>query len=133
MRLTSATVYALRALVYLARHGGGRMLASAAIAEAEGLPDRFLVNVLTPLVRAGVLYSVRGPDGGYRLARPAKGTTLLEVVEAVEGPVRGEAPPVGTSTEAMRFDGQLQATCEKAAETVRGRLRRVSLADLAAE
>jgi Rrf2 family protein len=131
MRLTSATAYALRALVYLARHGDGRMLASAAIAEAEGLPDRFLVKVLAPLVRADVLHSAGGPGGGYRLARPAKRITLLEVVEAVEGPVRGEAPPVGVTAEGKRVDRQLQAACEKAAETVRGRLRRVSLADLA--
>jgi Rrf2 family protein len=131
MKLSNASGYALRALVYLARHGEGRLLPSAAIAEAEGLPTKFLRKVLKPLVGAGVLESVRGPGGGFRLARPAKSITLLEVVVAVQGPVRGEAPPVGTSAEARRFDGQLQATCEKAAETVRKQLRRVSLADLA--
>jgi Rrf2 family protein len=131
MRLTSATRHALRALVHLARHGGGRMLASAAIAEAEGLPDRFLVKVLAPLVRADVLHSAGGPGGGYRLARPAKGITLLEVVEAVEGPVRGEAPTVGADAAGAAFDKRLQAVCDKAAEVTRERLRRVSLADLA--
>jgi Rrf2 family protein len=91
MKLSNASGYAVSALAHLARHDG-RLLPSGAIAEAAGLPDRFLVKVLTPLVRARVLYSVRGPLGGYRLARPAKGITLLEVVEAVDGPVRGEAP-----------------------------------------
>jgi Rrf2 family protein len=133
MRLTNATGYALAALVYLARHGDGRLLSASAIAKVEGLPEKFLLKVLKPLVGAGVLHSARGPGGGYLLARPAKGITLLEVMEAVQGPVRGEAPAVGTSAEARRLDVQLQATCEKAAETVRGRLRRVSLADLAAE
>jgi hypothetical protein len=70
--------------------------------------------------------------GGYRLARPAKGITLLEVVEAVEGPLRGEAPPLGITPEGRRLDSRLQAMCDQAAKTVRGRLRRVSLADLAA-
>jgi Rrf2 family protein len=90
MRLTSATAYALRALVHLAGHGDGRLLASAAVAEAEGLPVKFLPKVLNPLVGAGVLHSARGPGGGYLLARPPKSITLLEVVEAVEGPVRGQ-------------------------------------------
>jgi hypothetical protein len=53
------------------------------------------------------------------------------VVETVEGPVRGEAPPASDTTEGRRMDARLQAACDLAAETVRGRLRRVSLADLA--
>jgi Rrf2 family protein len=130
MKLTSATRYALHALAYLARHGGGRMLAAAAIAGAAGLPERFLVKALRPLVGAGLLEAVRGPRGGYRLARPAKRITLLEVVEAVEGPVRGEVPPVGTGGVAA-FDKRLRAACDKAAEITRRQLRRVSLADLA--
>jgi hypothetical protein len=72
-----------------------------------------------------------GPGGGFRLARPAKGITLLEVVEAVEGPVRGAALPASDTAQGRRMDARLQAVCDLAAETVRGRLRRVSLADLA--
>jgi Rrf2 family protein len=94
---------------------------------------RYLLKALKALARAGVLHSAGGPGGGYRLARPAKRITLLEVVEAVEGPVRGEAPPVSATAEGKRLDRQLQAACEKATETVRGRLRRMSPADLAAE
>jgi Rrf2 family protein len=133
MKLSKVSGYAVRALAHLARHGDGRLLASAAIAEAEGLTEGFLVKVLRPLVKTGVLYSVRGPNGGCRLARHAKGITLLEVVEAVQGPVRGEAPPVGVAPEGRRIDQRLQAACEKAAWLTRERLRRVSLADLAAE
>jgi Rrf2 family protein len=131
MKLSNASGYAIRALAHLARHGDGRLVTTAAIAEAEGLPERFLADVLNPLARAGVLDSSRGPCGGFRLARPAKSVTLLEVVEAVEGPVRGLAPPEGGTPEGRRFDKRLQAACEKSAETVRGQLRRVSLADLA--
>jgi Rrf2 family protein len=131
MRLTSATGYALLGLVHLARHGGGRPLASAAVAAAEGLPEKFLLKVLHPLARAGILEAVRGPHGGYRLARPAGRITLLDVVEAVEGPVRGLAPPTGDTPEGRRLNARLQAACDKVAEVTRQRLRRVSLADLA--
>jgi Rrf2 family protein len=108
MKLTSASVYALRALLHLARHGSGGPVASHTIAAAEGLSERFLLKALAPLVKSGVLRSERRQGGGYCLARPARRTTLLEVVEAVDGPVRGEAPVVG-GREHARLDAKLQA------------------------
>jgi Rrf2 family protein len=129
MKFTSACVYALRALVYLARHEGGEFVRVEAIAGAPS--ESFLRKSLKPLVSAGVLRSSKGPRGGYRLARPARSITLLEVVEAVEGPVRGEAPVVGSRGHA-RLDAKLQEVCEGVAELVRRRLGKVSVADVAA-
>jgi Rrf2 family protein len=131
MRFTSACVYDLRALVHLARHGGGPV-ASHTIAAAEGLSEKFLLKALMPLVKSGVLRSERGQGGGYRLVRPARSITLLDVVEALDGPVRGEAPGVGGRGHAQ-LDGRLQKVCEGVAELVRRRLRRVTVADLAGE
>src|SRR5262245_32615350 len=93
MKLTRATGHALVGLAHLARHGGGRPVASHAIAAAHGIPEEFLLKCLRPLVSAGVLRSVKGPHGGFRLARPPGDITLLEVVEATEGPVRGYPTP----------------------------------------
>jgi Rrf2 family protein len=100
------------------------------IAEAEGLPAPFLGKALEPLVSAGVLQSARGPNGGYRLARPARPITLLDVVEAVDGPICGEAPRVGNEATAG-FDDRLQEVCDDVAELVRRQLGQVSLAELA--
>jgi Rrf2 family transcriptional regulator, iron-sulfur cluster assembly transcription factor len=130
MRFTSACAYALRALVHLARHQGDEFITVEAIAGAGALSRTFLRKSLKPLVSAGVLRSVKGPGGGYRLARPARSISLLEVVEAVEGPVRGKAPGAGGQGHA-RLDARLQAVCEGVAELVRRRLGKVSLADLA--
>jgi Rrf2 family protein len=130
MKLTSASVYALRALVHLARHEGAGFVSVEAIAGARS--ESFLRKSLKPLVSAGVLRSARGPHGGYRLARPARSITLLEVVEALDGPVRGEAPRVG-GREHARFGARLQAVCDRAAGAVRRRLGKVGLADLARE
>src|SRR5258708_958355 len=71
----------------------GAPVASHTIAREHGIPERFLLKVLNPLVSAGILSSLKGPHGGYRLARTASDITLLEVIEAVEGTIRGEAPP----------------------------------------
>ena len=113
------------------RHGPpGYLVVGAQAPPAE--TERFLLKVLKPLVSAGVLYSVRGPNGGYRLARPAKGITLLDVVEAVDGPVRGETPRWAAAA-GHKLNARLQQVCDAGAEEVRGRLRKVSLAYLAGE
>jgi Rrf2 family protein len=132
MRFTSACVHGLRALVHLARHEGDGLISGDAIADAEGLSWTFLTKALTALAKARVVVASRGRRGGIRLARPARSITLLEVVEAVDGPVRGEAPRVGGRGHA-RFDARLQAVCDGAAKAVRRRLRRVTVADLAGE
>jgi Rrf2 family protein len=130
MKLSSACAHAVCALTYLARHRGDGWVAAHTIAEAEGLSKGYLVNTLRRLVAAGVLHALRSPNGGFRLARSVRSVTLLEVVEAVEGPLRGQAPALGGGKHA-RLDARLQRVCEAVAETVRRRLGRVSLADLA--
>jgi Rrf2 family protein len=130
MKFTSMCVHALCALVYLARRRGGGLVPAAKIARAERLSRTFLVKALKALVSAGVLRSSKGPSGGYGLARPARSVTLLEVVEAVDGPIRGDAMRlVGKGS--ARLDARLQGVCDRVAEVVRHRLRKVSLADLA--
>jgi Rrf2 family protein len=132
MKFTSMCAHALYGLVYLARHEGRGLVSSNTIADGQGLSAEFLAKALKALASAGVLHSLRGPNGGYRLARPARSVTLLEVVEAVDGPIRGEAPRVAAA-DGHRLDDRLQGVCDGVAEVVRHRLRRVSLADLTRE
>src|SRR4051812_26128193 len=95
MRLSQSAAYALHALAHLAGREGDAPLSSRDIARACHVPERFLQKVLKPLAAAGVLRSAMGANGGYRLAKPAGKITLLEVVELVDGPIRGEAPALG--------------------------------------
>src|SRR5437762_10107134 len=92
MKLSLASSYALRAVGHLAALKDNQGLASHEIAKAQGIPERFILKLLKPLVSAGVLFSLRGPHGGYRLARLPANISLLEVLEAVDGPIRGRAP-----------------------------------------
>jgi len=130
MKLSRACGYALLALAYLARHGGNGPVTVDGIAAAEGLSESFLRKSLESLAGAGVLRSERGRGGGFRLARPARRITLLEVVEAVDGPVRRLVPRFADGDSA-RLDARLQEVCDDAAEAVRRRLGKVSVADLA--
>jgi Rrf2 family protein len=131
MKLSRASFYALRSMVFLARHDQGTLFPSHTIAQADGTPDRFLLKILKPLVSARMLRSVKGPHGGYKLARSPKDITLLDIIEAVDGPRRAEAPQF--SNEASALDRKLQAACEDAAKAVRPLLQQVSLAQLAAD
>jgi Rrf2 family protein len=131
MRLTHSSLYALRALAHMAAEGEARPLASQAIARAHGISTKYLLKALKRLVSAGVLLSRKGPRGGYRLARPAAKVTLLEVVEAVDGPVPAEAPGVAEGEAGKALDARLQEVCEHLAGLTRRRLAGVRLSDLA--
>jgi Rrf2 family protein len=62
------------------------------------MPERFLLQVLRTLVNEGLLKSTRGVDGGYRLAKPLSQISLLEIVEAIDGPIQPELPQIGGLT-----------------------------------
>lgn len=132
MKLSHAAVYAVHALTHLAGRPQGELVASHVIAAASGMPERFLLKVLKPLVSAQVLFSVKGPRGGYRLARQPKAVNLLEIVEAADGPLRGDAPPVGLPG-GDRVENRLRSIMDSATDLERKQLSKVTLADLAAE
>jgi Rrf2 family protein len=94
MNVTAKVDYAVRAMVELAAAGGGPLKVEA-IAKAQEVPRSFLENILVELRHARLVRSQRGPEGGYRLARPAEEITVADVIRTVEGPiasVRSESP-----------------------------------------
>lgn len=95
MKLTRRSEYALLALIHLARAKGEVWVSVAAMAEAQGLPAKFLEQLLMALKRAGVVKSQKGPHGGYRLARPAGKISLAEVIRLLDGAL---APTESVST-----------------------------------
>jgi Rrf2 family protein len=130
MRLTRASSYALTAAAYMAGQKKNGPTASHVIAKKRGIPERFLLKVLKPLVSAQVLFSVKGPHGGYRLARPATEISLLEILEAVDGPLRGYAP-VNHGEGSTYLMRRLEQICKDCAEQLRRTLAKIMLSDLA--
>ncbi len=86
MKLSTRGKYGLYAMIYLAQHAGEGPQSLRAIAEL-GLPDPYLEQLLGSLRRAGLVTSVRGAQGGYRLSRPAREITARHIIEAMEGPL----------------------------------------------
>jgi Rrf2 family protein len=130
MRVSAKADYAVRAAAELAAAGEGPIKGEA-LAQAQGIPLKFLENILGELKHAGLVRSQRGADGGYWLARPAAEITIADVIRAVEGPlasVRGEAP------ESVSYGGAAEAL-GKLWVAVRANLRavleEVTVADVA--
>jgi Rrf2 family protein len=129
MKLTRASSYALHAVAYMAGQKQNRPVASHLVARARGMPERFLLKILKPLVSARILYSVKGPNGGYRLARPATQISLLDLIEAVDGPIRGESP-FGHERSDSSLNRKLDAICRQTAELTRRHLHKIRIGDL---
>jgi Rrf2 family protein len=133
LQVSAKTDYALRAAAELARAAaeGTEPMKGEWISESQGIPKKFMENILHDLKRAGVVRTRRGASGGYWLARPAEEIVLADVIRAVEGPlanVRGEFP------EAVEYPPGAAEALQEVWIAVRANLRAVlesvTLADL---
>jgi FeS assembly SUF system regulator len=87
LRIARLTDYAIVLLTRLATAEGGGVLAAAELAGASQLPYATVSKILKALSRAGLVISLRGVQGGYRLARPANRVSVAEIIAAIEGPI----------------------------------------------
>ncbi len=90
MRVSRSTGYALLAVGYIAKHQGKGVVLSQNVSREYDIPLEYLLKILQQLVRANVLRSKRGPRGGFSLAKAPNKITMLEIIEAVDGPLTGE-------------------------------------------
>jgi Rrf2 family protein len=140
MRLSQGVEWALHCTLMLAQAEPGTVAPRRALAGFYDLPEAYLAKHLKSLVQAGVLTATSGPHGGFRLARPAAGITVLDVVNAIEG-----TAPLFTCTE-IRQRGGCAVPAEKcttpcvvarvmhdADHAWRRSLQSVTLAELAAQ
>jgi Rrf2 family transcriptional regulator, iron-sulfur cluster assembly transcription factor len=87
MQITRQADYAIRAVRYLAKQGPNQRAATSTVAQEMKIPPSFLAKIISQLSIAGLLHTSRGARGGVTLARDAKEISLLDVVEAIDGPI----------------------------------------------
>lgn len=85
MKISTRGRYALRMMIDLAQQDTGDWIALRDISARQGISMKYLEQIVTPLTSAGLLKSLRGAKGGYRLARPAERYTPGEILRAIEG------------------------------------------------
>ncbi len=132
MQVSAKTDYALRAAAELARAAADETgpVKGESISKTQGIPKKFMENILHDLKRSGIVRTRRGASGGYWLALPAEEITLADIIRAVEGPlanVRGDWP------EAVEYSGaaeHLQEVWIAVRANLRAVLESVTLADL---
>jgi Rrf2 family protein len=117
------------AVGYIAKNQGDGVVLSQNISKQYDIPLEYLLKILQQLVRANVLRSKRGPRGGFSLAKLPNKITMLEVIEAVDGPLTGE---LNLSDHAGRDPYALKAeqTYNKAISQARGVFQKTKLASL---
>ena len=87
MQITRSGEYGLRGLVFLAKQPPEKMTLVSEVSREQHIPETFLAKIFQRLSKAGVLWSVRGANGGFKLKKPAYEITMREIIEALEGPI----------------------------------------------
>jgi Rrf2 family protein len=123
MQITRQADYAVRAVLYLARMEPTQRAATSQVAQEQRIPPSFLAKIISQLSIAGLLHTSRGARGGVTLAREPKDITLLEVIEAIDGPILLNECVNGNSTCTFDSDCPLRPVWCEAQEELVNRLK----------
>ncbi len=137
MKLSEGVEWGLHCVTALASLPPGATLPTKALAEYHGLSETYLAKHLQALTNSRILESVPGPRGGYRLMRPPEEITLLEVVEAIDGPeplfrcteIRQQGP-LALESQAYRLPCAIHVAMARAEKAWRDALRSQTIADI---
>jgi Rrf2 family protein len=128
MKLSQSVTYAIHAVLRLAQSRDGTPISCGKLAEEGKMPERFLLQILRDLAKQGILQSTRGGGGGFNLGRRATEITLLDLIEAVDGPVAASLPlKSGFPVEAGE---RLREALKRIAEVTRGQLHAIKIGNL---
>ena len=131
MKISRSTGYALVAVGYIAQYYQDGAVLAARVSKEYGIPLEYLLKILQQLVRANVLRSKRGPRGGFFLARPAEEITMLEIIEAVDGPLLSHLQ-LAEQTNSASFSLKMEKVCRSATEEVKVIYGRAKLSEILA-
>ena len=133
LKLTKKADYGLMAMKHLAEHADAGACSAKDVADAYGIPQEALAKILQRLVKAGLLQSQHGANGGYTLARAANKISAFEVIRAIDGPlfitscitVRGECGQSGRCT--------IREPLRRVNESIEQVLRRITISEMKEE
>jgi Rrf2 family protein len=133
MQLTRAADYAVRVMVHLVGQPEGTRASLVSLSEATAAPESFLSKVLQALTRAGMIYSQRGQSGGFEISQPGRKASMLEVIEAIGGPVRLNVCLASGKSCVRKVWCPAHPVWVRAQEAMLEVLRKTSIAELAAQ
>ncbi len=133
LKLTKKADYGLMAMKHLAEHADRRACSAKDVADAYGIPPEVMAKILQRLVKAGLLHSQHGTNGGYTLSRDARRISAFEVIRAIDGPlfitscitVRGECDQSEKCT--------IREPLRRVNQSIEDVLRRISISEMREE
>ena len=128
MKLSQSVTYAIHAVLRLASSGKTCPVACGKLAAEGKMPERFLLQILRDLTKQGMLESTRGGGGGFVMGRPPEAISLLDLIEAIDGPLATGLPMKGNFP--ADAGDRLQAVLDRITECTRAHLRAIHLSDL---
>lgn len=128
MKLSQSVTYAVHAALRLAEADQTGPVSCGRLAESGHMPERFLLQILRDMAKQGILQSTRGGGGGFMLDRKPSDVSLLEVIEAVDGPITSGIP-IGAGFP-QQPASMLQSTLQKITDSTRQQLAAVKLSEL---
>jgi Rrf2 family protein len=130
MRLGKASAYGVFAAIYIAKHQSAGPVQGRAIADAYGIPPEYLLKILNQLVRSRVLDSETGRRGGFVLRNPPDLTSLLDIIETIDGPIDGDLTVRKEVAGSEEAKDRVEAICRSIADYARDLLGRTSVQQL---
>ena len=139
MKMSEGVEWALHCVTLLAALPDRAALPARALADYHGVSESYLLKHLPPLAQRGILESIPGPRGGYRLARPAETITFLDIVEAIEGEtpafrcteIRRRGPVRNSAPNAYQLPCAIHAVMNTAESAWKEALRRQTIGEMA--
>jgi Rrf2 family protein len=131
LKLTKKADYGLMALKYLAEHPEMPALSAKDVADAYGIPAQLLAKILQSLTKSGLLRSHAGMNGGYALARDARGISAYEVILAIDGPFFITSCTKGAKNCDLTPSCTIKEPLARVNDTIAGVLKSISIQDLA--
>ncbi len=128
MKLSRTVAYAVQATLQLAESNASSPVPCSQLAADGHMPERFLLQILRHLVTHGILHSTRGVEGGYSLERPPERISLLDLIEAIDGPLQPELQTGEKQSLACEF--RLREALQEITDTTRRYLESLKLSDL---
>ena len=129
MKISRSAGYGMVAVGFIAENGDGSSVLASTISKQYNIPMEYLLKILQQLVRAEILRSKRGPKGGFSMARPVNEISMLEIIEAVGGPLSGHLE-LTMQTNNAPFSQKMEAICHEATDKIKEILSNTKLSEM---
>lgn len=129
MNFNKAVEYGLLAVAYVAKNSKDGLVKASSVSKEYGIPESFLSKVMLYLVKANVLNGTKGPRGGYVLTRPAKEISMLEIIEAVGGPLE-RTMEISRYTKHSPFVVKMERICKNALAVEKNIFHKAKLSEM---